>query len=47
MNNDLPWMIEAKKYVGLTENTSKTVHDATIRKWLKELGAWWSDDETA
>lgn len=44
--NDLAWMIEAKKHLGLRENTSKTVHNPTIVKWLKSLGAWWAEDET-
>ncbi|MFU8925114.1 TIGR02594 family protein [Acinetobacter puyangensis] len=43
---DLAWMIEAKKHIGLKENTSKTAHNPTILKWLKSLGAWWSEDET-
>ncbi len=43
---DLVWMIEAKKYIGLRENTSKTAHNPTILSWLKSLGAWWSEDET-
>ncbi|WP_286715933.1 TIGR02594 family protein [Acinetobacter sp. UBA2581] len=45
--NDLAWMVEAKKHIGLRENTSKTKHNPTILKWLKSLGAWWSEDETA
>lgn len=44
--NDLAWMIEAKKHLGLKENTSKTDHNPTILKWLKSLGAWWQEDET-
>lgn len=43
---DLAWMVEAKKHIGLRENTSKTKHNPTILKWLKTLGAWWSEDET-
>lgn len=45
-NNDLSWMIEAKKHLGLKENTSKTAHNPTILKWLSSLGAWWKEDET-
>lgn len=45
--NDLAWMIEAKKHIGLREDASKTKHNPTILKWLKSLGAWWSEDETA
>lgn len=44
---DLPWIIEAKKHIGLRENTSKTAHNPTILKWLKSLKAWWAEDETA
>ncbi|MDQ9009049.1 TIGR02594 family protein [Acinetobacter gerneri] len=44
--SDLAWMVEAKKHLGLKENTSKTAHNPTILKWLKTLGAWWQEDET-
>ena len=44
--NDLAWMVEAKKHIGLRENTSKTAHNPVILKWLKSLGAWWAEDET-
>lgn len=43
--NDLAWMIEAKKHIGLREIVGKQ-HDSTILKWLKLLGAWWKEDET-
>lgn len=43
---ELAWMLEAYKHNGLTENTSKNVHNPTILKWLKELKAWWAEDET-
>lgn len=46
-NTDLAWMIEAKKHVGLREDTSKKRHNGIILGWLKSLGAWWKDDETA
>lgn len=42
---ELTWIVEAKKYIGLKENTSKTKHNPTIISWLKELGGWWSNDE--
>lgn len=44
--SDLDWMIEAKKYVGLQEDTSKTAHNPIILRWLKSLNAWWAEDET-
>ena len=44
--NDLAWMIEAKKHIGLKEVSGKA-HNPTILNWLKSLGAWWSEDETA
>lgn len=44
-NPDLAWMVEAKKHVGLREVPGPK-HNATIQEWLKELGAWWKDDET-
>lgn len=43
---ELPWIAEARKHVGLRENTSKTEHNPTILGWLKALGAWWKEDET-
>lgn len=44
--NDLAWMVEAKKHLGLKENTSKTAHNPTILKWLQSLGSWGQEDET-
>ena len=41
----LAWIDEAHKYVGLTEIKGAR-HNQTITKWLKALGAWWTDDET-
>ncbi len=49
MSNQTPnlaWMTEAFKHNGLKENTSKTEHNSTILAWLKELKAWWQEDET-
>ena len=43
--NDLAWMVEAKKHIGLREIAGKQ-HNPTILKWLKSLGAWWQEDET-
>ena len=40
-----PWMVEAKKYVGLKEIPGAK-HNSTILNWLKELKAWWSEDES-
>lgn len=45
MNIDLPWMIEAAKHVGLKEIPGKE-HAPVIQQWLRELRAWWADDET-
>lgn len=39
------WLVEARKHVGLKEITGKT-HAPTITRWLRQLGAWWNDDET-
>lgn len=39
------WLVEARKYVGLKEIHGKT-HAPTITRWLRQLGAWWNDDET-
>ena len=43
---ELAWIAEARKHIGLKENTSKFAHSPTILGWLKKLGAWWMDDET-
>lgn len=42
---DLPWVTEARKFVGLAEVLGKA-HNPTIQNWLRTLSAWWSDDET-
>lgn len=51
--NELSWVAEARKYIGLKENTSKTAHNPTLLKMLEKMGsfngeskAWWKDDET-
>lgn len=44
-NNELPWIAEARKHIGLSEIPGKQ-HNPTIRNWLIRLGAWWQDDET-
>lgn len=43
--NDPPWLIEARKHEGLAEIPGPKTNDI-IGRWLKQLGAWWSDDET-
>jgi len=52
MNNELPWIAEGRKHIGLLENTSKTQHHPQIIRWLEQMGsfngeakAWWRDDE--
>ena len=44
-STDLPWIVEARRYVGMTEIPGKQ-HNPTIQNWLRTLKAWWSDDET-
>lgn len=44
--SELSWIAEARKHVGLKEDTRKTHHNTTILKWLGSLGAWWKEDET-
>lgn len=39
------WIVEAKKHIGLAEIPGPK-HNLTILNWLKELKAWWADDET-
>ena len=52
MNKELTWIAEARKHIGLLENTSKTQHHPHIIRWLEQMGsfngeakAWWRDDE--
>ncbi len=40
-----PWIEEAEKYLGMKEIPGSK-HNSTILTWLKELKAWWNDDET-
>lgn len=42
---DLPWMIEARKHLGLREIPGKR-HNPTILRWIRGLGGWFTDDET-
>lgn len=53
MGKELPWIAEARKHIGLLENTSKTAHNPQIIRWLDQMGsftgearAWWREDET-
>lgn len=41
----LPWYDEAKAHLGLKETKGRATN-AEIAKWLKQLDAKWSDDET-
>jgi uncharacterized protein (TIGR02594 family) len=40
-----PWITEGNKFIGLKEIPGPR-HNLTILNWLKELKAWWSEDET-
>jgi uncharacterized protein (TIGR02594 family) len=42
---DYPWIVEAKKHIGLKEIPGPK-HNSVILGWLKSLKAWWSEDET-
>lgn len=42
---DPPWLAIARQSLGVTETPGKATTPA-IRKWLVELRAWWTDDET-
>lgn len=44
-NYDQPWMNEAARHIGLREIPGKR-HNSTIVRWNRDLGAWWTDDET-
>jgi uncharacterized protein (TIGR02594 family) len=39
------WLTVARRDIGLAEIPGKQ-HAPRIVTWLKQLGAWWSDDET-
>ncbi len=50
---ELDWVAEARKYIGLREDTSKSRHNPTIVSWLKKMGSftgearsWYLEDET-
>lgn len=43
---ELPWIAEARKHLGLKEIAGPK-HNPEIKSWLKDLGAWWEDDETS
>ena len=42
---ELAWLLEAKKHISLKETVGAN-HNPVIQAWLKDLGAWWKDDET-
>jgi uncharacterized protein (TIGR02594 family) len=46
MDNELSWIAEARKYIGLREIPGPRSH-SVIQGWLRGLKAWWSDDATA
>lgn len=39
------WLSEARRWLGMKEIPGPK-HNTTIQSWLKQLGAWWTDDET-
>jgi uncharacterized protein (TIGR02594 family) len=41
--NEPLWLTIAREYVGVAETPGKET-TPIIRRWLIELGAWWSDD---
>lgn len=43
---ELDWIKEARKHLGLKE-IGGAKHHPTIVEWVKNLGGWWQDDETA
>lgn len=42
---ELPWIAEARKHIGLRE-VPGPLTNTTIKRWLLDLKAWWSDDAT-
>ena len=45
LNDDKPWLDEANRMRGVTEIPGKR-HNRTIMDWARDLGIWYSDDET-
>jgi len=41
-----PWLLRAQSYVGTKEVPGPKSHSAIIIGWLRDLNAWWSEDET-
>lgn len=41
----LAWIVEATKHIGLKEIPGPK-HNPTILQWIKNLGGWFTDDET-
>lgn len=44
--SDPAWLTRARGYLGVRETPGKAT-TPVIARWLRELRAWWSDDETA
>ena len=40
-----PWLTVARTYLGTREVPGPDTN-ATIKRWLRQLGAWWTDDAT-
>ncbi|HOW94311.1 MAG TPA: TIGR02594 family protein [Mycolicibacterium fallax] len=45
MTREPTWLIAARRHVGLAETPGRAT-TPTIRRWLIDLRAWWTDDET-
>lgn len=45
LQQELAWIAEARRYIGLKE-IAGVRHNKTIMQWLRQLKAWWQDDET-
>lgn len=45
LKKPVAWVEDAVKHLGMREIRGVN-HNKNILRWLKELGAWWSDDET-
>jgi uncharacterized protein (TIGR02594 family) len=45
MSLEPSWYLKAKGYTGLKEVPGPT-HNSKIISWLRDLKAWWSEDET-
>lgn len=45
MSSEPAWLVEARAHIGLAEIPGRETAPA-IARWLRDLRAWWTDDDT-